>query len=159
MICELCDKKEMVEVKEKYHYQECGLPNIILDGIVLRKCPECGNIMPLIPSLSKLHLAIARTLIMKSGRLTPEEIVFLRKYLGWSGVDFARNMHSTSSSVSKWQSGKEKMSMQAELLLREMVARGKQIEDYHSYDVEKGKHVKSSTVILHLEEREWKTAA
>lgn len=159
MICELCGKEEMVEVNEKYHYAECGLPNILLEGIVLRKCPECGNIMPLIPSISKLHLAIARNLIMKPGRLTAQEIVFLRKFLGWSGVDFARNMHSSSSQVSKWESGKVQMSTQAELLLREMVARGKKIDDYHSYEIAKRKHLKSLPLHFHLEENQWKTAA
>lgn len=159
MICELCDKTELIEVKERYHYLECGLPNITLEGIVIRKCPECGNHMPMIPSLSKLHLAIARNLVKKDGRLTSQEIVFLRKSLGWSGVDFAHNMHSTSSQVSKWESGKVEMGTQAELLLREMVARGKKIEDYHSHEVSKRKHIKSPQLLFLLEENGWKTAA
>lgn len=120
---------------------------------------ECGNVMPSVPSISKLHLAITRNLIMKSGRLTAQEIVFLRKHLGWSGVDFARNMHSSSSQVSKWESGKVEMSTQAELLLREMVARSKRIDDYHSYDIAKRKHVTSLPLHFHLEENEWKAAA
>lgn len=159
MICGLCEKTEMIEIKERYHYLESGLPNIILEGIVLRKCQECGNTMPLIPSLSKLHLAIARDVIRKPGRLDAAEIVFLRKYLGWSGVDFARNMHSSSSQVSKWESGKVAMSTQAELLLREMVARGKKIDDYHSYDIEKRKYIKSPALLFHMEAKGWKSAA
>lgn len=158
MICELCEKAEMIEVKERYRYLECGLPNVTLDGIVIRKCQECGNLMPLIPGISKLHLAIARNLVRKDGRLTAQEIVFLRKYLGWSGVDFANNMHSTSSQVSKWESGKVEMSTQAELLLREMVARGKKIEDYHSHEISKGKRIKSPPLLFLLDESEWKTA-
>jgi putative transcriptional regulator len=159
MICLLCGKDEMMEVKERYHYLECGLPNIHLEGIDVRKCPACGNLMPMIPSMSKLHLAIARHIIKKQGRLEAKEIVFLRKHLGWSGVDFARNMHSSSSQVSKWESGKVEMSAQAELLLREMVARGKQIDDYHSYDIEKKKHFKSPPLHFLLDKNEWKLAA
>ena len=159
MICELCEKAEMIEVKERYRYLECGLPNVTLEGIVIRKCQECGNMMPMIPSLSKLHLAIARNLVKKDGRLTAQEIVFLRKSLGWSGVDFANNMHSTSSQVSRWESGKVEMSTQAELLLREMVARGKKIEDYHSHEISKRKHIKSSPLLFLLEESGWKSAA
>jgi len=159
MMCELCEKTELIEVKERYLYLESGLPNVTLEGIILRKCPECGNVMPMIPSLSKLHLAIARNLVKKDGRLTAQEIVFLRKCLGWSGVDFAHNMHSTSSQVSKWESGKVEMSTQAELLLREMVARGKKIEDYHSHEVSKRKRIKSPPLLFLLEQSEWKAAA
>lgn len=84
MMCGICKKEEMIEARESYHYLECGLPNVFLD-IVVRKCRQCGNVMPLIPSLSKLHDAIARGIVKKPGRLDPAEIVFLRKYLGWSG--------------------------------------------------------------------------
>jgi putative zinc finger/helix-turn-helix YgiT family protein len=159
MLCEVCEKHDLIEVTENYLYLECGLPNIHLEGITLRKCPECGNIMPLIPGISKLHLAIAGNLIKKPGRLTPSEIIFLRKHLGWSGVDFARNMHSTSSQVSKWESGKVMMSTQAELLLREMVARGKKIDDYHSYEVAKQKQVSAPPYLFQLVNQEWKSAA
>ena len=120
---------------------------------------QCGNVMPLIPSLSKLHFAITRNLVKKPGRLAAAEIVFLRKYLGWSGVDFARNMHSSSSQVSKWESGKVEMSTQAELLLREMVAGNKKIDDYHSYDIAKGKHIKLPPLLFRLDEKEWNAAA
>lgn len=159
MICEVCEKAEMIETKQNYHYLESGLSNIILEGIALRSCPQCGNVMPLIPSLSKLHFAITRDLIRKPGRLAAQEIVFLRKFLGWSGVDFARSMHSSSSQVSKWESGKVEMSTQAELLLREMVARGKKIDDYHSYEIAKGKHIKSPPLLFHHAEKEWKAVA
>ena len=59
----------------------------------------------------------------------PPEFVFLRKYLGWSGADFAWNMHFDRAQVSKWENGKVEMSKPYELLLREMVASGKKIED------------------------------
>lgn len=51
------------------------------------------------------------------------------------------------------------MSAQAELLLREIIARGKKIEDYHSYEIERRKHVKSLPLHLRLEANEWKLAA
>lgn len=159
MICETCGEQGLVEATETYHYIECGLPNIHLEGITLRKCPACGSVMPLIPAMSRLHLAITRDLIKKPGPLTPAEIVFLRKYLGWSGVDFARNLHSSSSQVSKWESGKVAMSTQAELLLREIVARGKKIEDYHSYEIARKKQFKALPHFFQLVNDEWQSAA
>nr|WP_284694791.1 type II TA system antitoxin MqsA family protein [Geomonas sp. Red32] len=158
MICGICGKEEMVEVVEPYHYTECGLSNIVLEGIRVRKCACCGNTMPMIPALSGLHHAIARDVIKKQGNLEPSEIVFLRKFLGWSGVDFARNMHSTSSQVSKWESGKVRMSTPTELLLREMVARGKKIDDCHSYDINHEETTVMHRRFQHLREG-WKSAA
>lgn len=51
------------------------------------------------------------------------------------------------------------MNAQAELLLREMVARGKKIDDYHSYDIDKGKEVKAALRLFHPEGKGWRAAS
>lgn len=92
MKCRVCaEAPELVEVRETYHYRECGMDNVILD-IVVRKCPTCSSLMPIIPGIEGLHDALANAIVKKDGRLATQEIVFLRKSLGWSGVDFAQNM-------------------------------------------------------------------
>jgi len=75
---------------------------------------------------------IAMALIRHPGRLTPNEIRFLRKWLGWSGVDFAKHMGVTPETVSRWESvdnGKP-MGGTAERLLRLAVAHGQPIDEY-----------------------------
>jgi transcriptional regulator with XRE-family HTH domain len=47
---------------------------------------------------------------------------YLRKYLGWSGADFAKRMGVTPESVSRWENDREQMSAVADRLLRLMVA-------------------------------------
>ena len=159
MKCPNCEKAELAEFRENYHYQECGLSNVTLVGIVVRKCPVCGNAMPRITNIEGLHDSIAHALINKAERLMAQEIVFLRKYLGWSGADFAKNMHCDRSQISKWEHGKVEMSKPYELLLREMVASGKKIEDYQRHEAAKNKTFKTRSILLHLQEQIWKEAA
>jgi hypothetical protein len=54
-------------------------------------------------------------------------------------------MHSDRSQISKWEHGKVEMSKPYELLLREMVASGKKIEDYQRHEAAKKKHLKHAT--------------
>ena len=159
MKCPNCERAELAETRENYHYQECGLSNVTLVGIVVRKCPDCGNVMPRIPNIEGLHDAIAHALINKPERLMAPEIVFLRKYLGWSGADFARNMHCDRAQISKWEHGKVEMSKPYELLLREMVASGKKIEDYQRHEAARKKVFKTRSLMLQLQEKSWKEAA
>ena len=112
---------------------------------------------PKIPKIEALHNCIAHALVKKEERLTPAEIVFLRKSLGWSGTLFADNMHSDRSQVSKWESGKVAMSKSNELLLREMVARRKKIEDYKTIDVARKEANKVVSLFVRIDEvkRQW----
>ena len=159
MKCRNCEQAEMVETRENYHYRECGLDNVTIVGITVRKCPECGNIMPLIPNIEGLHDALAKAIITQNGPLTAAEIVFLRKSLGWSGVDFARHMHCDKSQVSKWERGTVEMSKPYDLLLREKVASGKKITDYHSEELVWRKNIKPRPMRLQLQQTVWKEAA
>ena len=159
MNCPNCEKAELAETRENYRYQECGLGNVTLVGIVVRRCPVCGNVMPRIPNIEGLHDTIAHALINKPERLFAQEIVFLRKYLGWSGVDFARNMHCDRAQISKWEHGRVEMSTPYELLLREMVASGKKIEDYQRHEAAREKKFKARALLLEHRESSWKEAA
>ena len=159
MKCRQCEKAEMIEKKENHHYRECGLDNVTIVGISVRRCPSCGNVMPLIPSIEGLHDALAQAIIKKNGPLTPAEIVFLRKSLGWSGSDFARNMHCDRSQVSKWEHGTVEMSKPYDLLLREMVASGKKITDYQRAELIWRRNIKSRPLRLKLLKKLWMEAA
>ena len=64
-------------------YAECGLSNVIVDGIEVGECQRCEETPTGIPAIEGLHRAIAGAVIDKKGRLAPEEIKFPRKSLGW----------------------------------------------------------------------------
>ncbi|GFO57661.1 hypothetical protein GMSM_46680 [Geomonas sp. Red276] len=160
MRCRVCEEApDLLEVEEDYHYRECGMDNVTIMGIMVRKCPSCGSRMPVIPSIEGLHDALARAIVTKKTPLTPKEIIFLRKSLGWSGVDFAQNMGCDKAQISKWEHGAVRMSKPYELLLREIVASGKKITDYHRSDIVWGKAPSPRPLQFRLKRTTWKEAA
>ena len=131
MKCPQC-RHEMVRNTENHRYTESGLSNVVLVGVEVRRCPHCGETMVSIPRMEELHQTLAMALIRHTGRLAPSEIRFLRKWLGWSGVDFAKHMGVTPETVSRWESveNPKPMGGTAERLLRLAVAYGQPIDKY-----------------------------
>lgn len=128
--CVECGGPVKTRREKHYRYVECGLPNVIVDGIEVSECPRCGETYTGIPAVEGLHRTIAAAVIYKKGRLAPEEIKFLRKSLGWSGVDFAKRMGTTPETVSRWENRKAPMGPAADRLLRLLVAKETPVTEY-----------------------------
>ena len=116
--------------RENYHYTASGLPHVTLLQVEVSRCPSCGETEVSIPRIEALHRTIAAALIRKRARLAPEEIRYLRKYLGWSGVDFAAHMGVTPETVSRWEHGTTPMGNTADRLLRLLVVSQVPVQDY-----------------------------
>ena len=117
MKCLICGATLEV-AKDDYRYAATDGLNVILKGIRKTKCPECGEEGVAIPKINQLNEALAKAIAQKSQRLKPGEIRFLRKYLGWSGKDFANRLGVTPETVSRWENGARQMGPTAEKLLR-----------------------------------------
>jgi len=117
MKCLQCGQR-MKSGRENYLYRESGLPNVTLVGIEVNRCPGCGEYEAVIPKIEQLHRVIATAVARKVPRLSANEIRFLRKYLGWSGGDFAKHMGVSPETVSRWEHGSATMGPSAERLLR-----------------------------------------
>ena len=129
--CPRCGGVARTRREPAYRYAESGLSNVVLiNAVTTTRCSKCGEVYAGVRAIERLHTAIATALIRKKGRLAPEEIRFLRKSLGWSGVDFARRMGTTTKTVSRWESGKLPMGPQADRLLRMLVAKSTPVEQY-----------------------------
>lgn len=123
MKCLMCGSK-MKRVKSKfYHYTECGLSKIYLQGIQHLECTnsDCKEEELEIPNIDKLHALIALKLASQKHKLLPEEIRFLRSHLGFSGADFAHNIGVTPETVTRWEKGQVNMKETSERLLRVLV--------------------------------------
>jgi putative zinc finger/helix-turn-helix YgiT family protein len=120
----------MTTSTETYLYSESGLSNVVLVGVEVRRCHSCGNHELVLPRVTELHRTIAFALARKHSRLSGSEIRYLRKYLGWSGVDFARYIGVDPSTVSNWENDKDPIGTSSDRLLRLMVAHGSPVEDY-----------------------------
>lgn len=131
MKCPQC-RTPMQVTRENRRWSASGLPNVVLVDVEVRRCPECGEEMLAIPRIEELHRVLAMEIISRPGRLSPPEIRFLRKWLGWSGQDFAKHFGVTPKTVSHWErvDDPDPMSSTAERLLRLAVAHGRPAEEY-----------------------------
>lgn len=130
MKCDACGEP-MTSARENHSYTASGLPYVTLVGVEIRRCKACGEHEVVIPKIEQLHRAIAVAVVSKRPRLTASEVRFLRKYLGWSGADFAKHMGVTAESVSRWENEREQMSPVADRLLRLMVMTRAPVSDYN----------------------------
>ena len=129
MNCEQCGGPTTT-ARENFHYSASGLPNVTLIGVQVTRCPKCGAFEVDIPRIEELHRTIAGEVVTKRAPLTPAEIRFLRKWLGWAGVDFAAHMGVTPETVSRWETGNFGVGASADRLLRMMVVNRAPVQDY-----------------------------
>jgi putative zinc finger/helix-turn-helix YgiT family protein len=128
MKCPNC-RTEMTVQAETYRYNETGL-DVVLLGLNVGRCQNCGEHSVRIPNMDGLHECLATSLVGKKGRLSGNEIRFLRTYMGWSGRTFAQKVAVSPSTVSRWESGAQNASPQVDALLRSFVMLGKKERDY-----------------------------
>jgi YgiT-type zinc finger domain-containing protein len=66
MKCPQC-RHEMVRTIENHRYAESGLSNVVLVGVEVQHCQNCGENLVSIPRIEGLHRAIAMALIRHPG--------------------------------------------------------------------------------------------
>jgi hypothetical protein len=60
--------KPMTRARENYSYSSGGLPHVTLQGVEVRRFPDCGEHEVVIPRMTELHEAIARAVVTKNAR-------------------------------------------------------------------------------------------
>lgn len=116
-LCSDCGSEASVE-RGTYRFRESGLDNVVLKGIEIIKCPACGNEDPIIPNLDGLLRVLAVAIVTNTFPLTGTEVRYIRKYLGMSGEQFARILHTDKSTLSKWETGAISIGSKSDLLIR-----------------------------------------
>ena len=125
MLCRVCDTETTITPKQRHRYREVGLPDVVLVGIEVSRCPRCSDVRPTVPYPEELHRIVAGALVEKRTRLSGDELRFLRQMLAWSGKDLARQMGVSPETVSRWESGAIPIGPQADRLVRLMVVQGR----------------------------------
>jgi putative zinc finger/helix-turn-helix YgiT family protein len=123
VVCIECGKKMNGRVSapgRPFKYTSCGLPNVLLYGISVYRCPACGDVPPVIPRMGELLRVIAESVSMKKSRLGGEEIRFLRKNIGVSATEFAAAAGIAPATLSRAENNKGSIPIAAEQLLRLM---------------------------------------
>lgn len=91
MFCTNCDNSKALKGKKIVHkYDESGLDNVKLEGVVEYRCSKCGEVYHQLHNIAQLHQLITNILLTKEGRLTGREIRFLRTHIGYSSAYFAK---------------------------------------------------------------------
>lgn len=115
----------MVAGREDFNYSASGLEDVTLQDIQIDRCPGCGDFEVVIPGLARLHSALAAAVAVKPEKLTPDEIRFLRGAMAirlnkpcMTAAGVARRLRVTPQTLSRWESGAQKMGGVSELALR-----------------------------------------
>ena len=115
--CPSCDQMQET-TKGDYQYLESGLDNVLICGIELFNCKNCGEKSALIPNILEIHKTIGKCLLEQKRRLTGKEIKFLRKHMAMRGKVFAELIGVDNATVSRWENGKENPSDVADRCIR-----------------------------------------
>jgi DNA-binding transcriptional regulator YiaG len=121
MKCSACGSLAKV-VRGSYPFTECGLPNVVLQGIELIRCSKCKNEDAIIPRVNELMRVLALAVVSKPYRLRGEDVRFLRKYLRMTNDEFARLIHIDKTNLSKWENNHDRIGPQGDRLIRLMAA-------------------------------------
>jgi len=121
--CTNCGEGEKVTSERRnYRYTESGLSNVILQGVEVADCSNCGNSDLSIPRMAKIHREIAKALAKSPARLTGEQLRFLRKHLGLSGEKLGSYLHTDRTKISKWERGEDPIGPATDRLVRLLAA-------------------------------------
>jgi YgiT-type zinc finger domain-containing protein len=124
-------------------------------------CQDCGERYEGFARVEELTRELAHNIARRAERLRPLEIRFLRKYLGYSGKDFAKFLGVAPETTSRWASAENPMQMQlsTEKLIRMMALSEKPLAEY-GLDVAATRTPKKSVKIRLREAKgKWTVAA
>jgi len=135
MKCVMCDNKgELKKELKPIKYKESGLDNVVLHAEV-HQCHRCGEEYYGYGDLEKVHSIIAGVLIHKKDPLNPNEIRFLRTYLGYSSAMMAKLTGYNVSTISRFENGKQPIVKTFDRFLRSLVANKLPDRDYDLHDL------------------------
>jgi putative zinc finger/helix-turn-helix YgiT family protein len=135
MYCSTCDNtKALKPVYVTKKFDESGLDNITLKGVMEYKCPKCGETYFGYGNIEQLHELIAQHLIRKRGALTDKEIRFLRKYMGYSSAMLAKLVTVTPETISRIENGKVKINPLFDHFIRALVIEKLPDRNYDLHD-------------------------
>jgi len=103
---------------------------VILHGVEVRRCKNCGKEEVAIPNVAGLHMGIAARIVLRNSAIAPEELRFLRRYLGRSSKDFAKILGYEPETLSRWENARLEIPKVVDRLVRLLVLRTAPDTDY-----------------------------
>ncbi len=110
-----------------YRYTECGLDNVILEGMLI-EADDSGEETYTIPNVNELHRMIAHAVITQKHGMSGRELRFIRTEMGITQEELAALLHATRVSVSRWEREENPMDSQTEFMVRILAAENLKID-------------------------------
>ena len=92
-----------------YHYTECGLDNVWLDGgFEVQKFGSYGTAVA-VHDENGLHQVLGRDIVGQDSHLVGQELRFLRTQLDWTQTDLGKRLgYNDGQMVAKWEKAKHR---------------------------------------------------
>lgn len=103
-----------------YHYTACGLDNVYLQGLDTFTGDDAEDTF-IIPNINLLHRSIAASIATAEGRMTAQEVRYLRTWLGHTQEELADLLDVTRATVNRWETAKSDIPAPVDALVRVMV--------------------------------------
>jgi DNA-binding transcriptional regulator YiaG len=100
-----------------YHYVECGLDNVFIEGMDVVK-DHGGEETVVIPEIGNLHRVIAEGIITQPHKMSGNELRFLRSEMGMTQSNLAKILKVKLLTVSRWERDESDINDAAEMLIR-----------------------------------------
>lgn len=101
----------------KYHYTECGLTNIIIEGLSVLVDDEGDEVVE-IPYINDLHRAIASGIVLHEQGMSGAELRFLRSEMGITQAELATLLHKDKQTVGRWERAESEIDGTSETIIR-----------------------------------------
>ncbi len=102
-----------------YHYKECGLDNVFIEGINI--CiDDDGDEVITISAVNELHKAIALGIVSHEHGISGEELRFLRTEMGYTQAELAIFVHNDKQTIGRWERGEYDIDGSAETIIRRL---------------------------------------
>ncbi len=100
-----------------YHYVECGLDNVFIEGMDVVE-DHGGDETMVIPEIGNLHRVIAEGIVTLPHKMNGKELRFLRSEMGMTQGNLAKILKVKLLTVSRWERDETEINDAAEMLIR-----------------------------------------
>ncbi len=105
----------------RYHYTECGLDNVFIEGVEIIK-DEDGEEVVCIPAIGELHKAIATGILKQAGAMSGKELRFLRTEMGMTQAELSQLLHRDAQTIARWEKEEIPIDGNADTVVRKLAA-------------------------------------
>lgn len=107
--------------RQNYRYTECGLDNVVIEGLEM-EIDDAGETVYCIPNVVSLHRVIAHGIIAQKTGLSGREFRYLRTEMGLTQSELAEKLKVSRLTINRWEQAKTEIDANAQVVIRMLAA-------------------------------------